>query len=44
MKRCHWVKPVMVCQIKFTEPRLPQLILKTAPEPDLNQTELAPVG
>ena len=19
MKRCHWVKPVMVCQIKFTE-------------------------
>jgi bifunctional non-homologous end joining protein LigD len=19
MKRCHWVKPEMVCQIKFTE-------------------------
>jgi bifunctional non-homologous end joining protein LigD len=19
MKRCHWVKPVMVCQVKFTE-------------------------
>jgi bifunctional non-homologous end joining protein LigD len=19
MKRCHWVKPVMACQIKFTE-------------------------
>jgi bifunctional non-homologous end joining protein LigD len=19
MKRCHWVKPIMVCQIKFTE-------------------------
>jgi bifunctional non-homologous end joining protein LigD len=19
MKRCHWVKPAMVCQIKFTE-------------------------
>ena len=19
MKRCHWVKPMMVCQIKFTE-------------------------
>jgi bifunctional non-homologous end joining protein LigD len=19
MKRCHWVEPVMVCQIKFTE-------------------------
>ena len=19
MRRCHWVKPVMVCQIKFTE-------------------------
>ena len=19
MKRCHWVNPVMVCQIKFTE-------------------------
>jgi bifunctional non-homologous end joining protein LigD len=19
MKRCHWIKPVMVCQIKFTE-------------------------
>ena len=19
MKRCHWVKPVVVCQIKFTE-------------------------
>ena len=19
MKRCHWVKPVMVCQIKFSE-------------------------
>jgi bifunctional non-homologous end joining protein LigD len=19
MKRCHWVKPVMVCEIKFTE-------------------------
>ena len=19
MKRCHWVKPVIVCQIKFTE-------------------------
>ncbi len=19
MKRCHWVKPTMVCQIKFTE-------------------------
>jgi bifunctional non-homologous end joining protein LigD len=19
MKRCHWVKPVLVCQIKFTE-------------------------
>jgi bifunctional non-homologous end joining protein LigD len=18
MKRCHWVKPVLVCQIKFT--------------------------
>jgi bifunctional non-homologous end joining protein LigD len=19
MKRCHWVNPVMVCQVKFTE-------------------------
>jgi len=19
MRRCHWVKPVMVCQVKFTE-------------------------
>ena len=19
MKRCHWVKPVLVCQLKFTE-------------------------
>jgi bifunctional non-homologous end joining protein LigD len=19
MKRCHWVKPVMVCQVKFAE-------------------------
>jgi bifunctional non-homologous end joining protein LigD len=19
MKRCHWVKPIMVCQVKFTE-------------------------
>jgi bifunctional non-homologous end joining protein LigD len=19
MRRCHWVKPVMVCQIRFTE-------------------------
>jgi bifunctional non-homologous end joining protein LigD len=19
MKRCHWVKPVTVCQVKFTE-------------------------
>ena len=19
MKRCHWVKPMMVCQVKFTE-------------------------
>jgi bifunctional non-homologous end joining protein LigD len=19
MKRCHWVKPAMVCQVKFTE-------------------------
>jgi bifunctional non-homologous end joining protein LigD len=19
MRRCHWVKPVLVCQVKFTE-------------------------
>ena len=19
MKRCHWVKPAMLCQVKFTE-------------------------